>query len=64
MSERIRRTLITIGDAATLLGVEKHSVHALCTRGRLTRYGSRWRRMVDLDEVRAIHAEWNPDEDV
>ena len=60
MADRTTRTLITIGDAAKLLGVERHSVHALCTRGRLTRYGNRLRRMVDLAEVQAIYDEWNP----
>lgn len=64
MSDRFARKLITTKEAARLLGVSEDSVRMLYARGRLTRHGTRWRRMADLDEVRAIHAEWNPEENV
>lgn len=57
--DRDRKQLITTREAALLLGVSEDSVRMLYSRGRLTRYGPRWRRMADLDEVQAIWREWN-----
>ncbi len=57
---QVSRTLISVTDAAALLGVSKSSVYMLFTRGRLTRYGTRGRRMADLGEVQRIYREWNP----
>lgn len=60
-------TLIPVADAAKLLGVSKASVFSYARRGvliggrafTLTRYGSRLRRMFDLEEVLMIKNEFD-----
>lgn len=60
-------TLIPVATAAELLGVSKASIYSYARRGvliggrafTLTRYGSRLRRMFDLEEVMIIKEEFD-----